>query len=217
MRRLLLASLVTVLLVPAVAAQAQMSRMRGPITPGEAGVAPKSAEPPPLPGLREQRPGAIPSDTPTASLSPNDALFDAINRGDMAAAKDAMSRGADLESRNVLGLSPIDSAVDQGRNDIAFYLLSARGTRPNLQPAPGRADAATGAAAATPLTPAQRRAADAERRRAQQAERAAARTQPVREVTRPRNSLEQSAARAPAGGGGTPRPSAGFLGFDAGG
>ena len=216
MRRLLLTSLVTVLLLPAVAAQAQMSRMRGPVTPGDAGIAPKTAEPPPLPGLRDQRPGAIPSEAPTASLSPNDALFDAINRGDMAAAKDAMSRGADLESRNVLGLSPIDSAVDQGRNDIAFYLLSARGTRPNLQPAPGRANAAASANPA-PLTPAQRRAAEAERRRAQQAERAATRAQPVREAARPRSNVEQSAARAPAGGGGTPRPGAGFLGFDAGG
>src|SRR5574340_252308 len=70
--------------------------------------------PPALPGLAARRaPEPIPGD-PNANLSPTAALFDAINRGDLAAARDAMNRGASLEERNVLGLSPIDAAVDQG-------------------------------------------------------------------------------------------------------
>jgi hypothetical protein len=53
-------------------------------------------------------------------------LFDAINRGDIASAKDAISRGADLSAANVLGLTPLDLSVDLGRNDISFLLLSLR-------------------------------------------------------------------------------------------
>lgn len=60
-------------------------------------------------------------------MSPNDALFDAINRGDSAAARDAMNRGAQLDARNVLGQTPIDAAIEANRNDITFLLLSLRG------------------------------------------------------------------------------------------
>ena len=38
-----------------------------------------------------------------------------------------MARGADLDARNVLGLTPTDAAVDQGRTEIMFFLLSVRG------------------------------------------------------------------------------------------
>lgn len=190
MRRLLLASLAT-LLLPAVAAQAQYdpTRPRGPLQPNTPGAAPAVA-PPPLPGAGSGSGGAIPSDKPVASMSPNDELFDAITRGDMAAARDAVSRGADLEARNVLGLTPIDAAVDQGRTEIAFYLLAARGTaQPSRAPAtasiarpPGRgAPLATPPAARGPATPAA--------------------------VMQPKLWADD---------GGTPRPEAGFLGFDAG-
>jgi ankyrin repeat protein len=53
-------------------------------------------------------------------------LFDAINRNDLASARDAVARGASLQATNLLGLTPIDAAVDQGRSDIAFFLLQAR-------------------------------------------------------------------------------------------
>ena len=177
MRRLLLASLAT-LLLPVVAAQAQYdpTRPRGPLQPNTPGAAPAVA-PPPLPGAGNGPGGAIPSDKPVSSMSPNDELFDAITRGDMAAARDAVSRGADLEARNVLGLTPIDAAVDRGRNDIAFYLLSARASfRPS-----------------SPSSAPPREAAS----------------------SRPTRTAEQApTGRAPAGNGGTPRPEAGFLGFD---
>jgi ankyrin repeat protein len=64
-------------------------------------------------------------------MSPNDALFDAINRGDGAAARDAMNRGAQLDAKNVLGQTPIDAAIEANRNDITFLLLSMRGTAPS--------------------------------------------------------------------------------------
>jgi hypothetical protein len=93
--------------------------------PGQPGA--RAPRPPALPGLAARRaPEPIPADD-NANLSPTPALFDAITRGDLTAARDAVNRGADLNGRNALGLTPTDWAVDQGRNDILFYLLSALG------------------------------------------------------------------------------------------
>lgn len=167
-----------------------------------------SRPPPPtaLPGL-QGRPSAsepIPAGPNVANLSPNAALFDAINRGDLPAARDAVGRGADLESRNVLGLTPLDAAIDQGRNEIYFFLVSARG---GTRSAPGDAN----------LTPQQRAAR--ERQARGEAERVA------------REQVRQAAAAAGAGRGAAPQPANprlfandggapvadyGFLGFDAG-
>ena len=79
-------------------------------------------------------PGAVSSGTPApalksvADMSPNDALFDAINRGDAGGARDAMNRGAQLDAKNVLGQTPLDAAIEANRNDITFMLLSLRGS-----------------------------------------------------------------------------------------
>jgi hypothetical protein len=79
-------------------------------------------------------PGAISSSTPApplksaAEMSPNDALFDSINRGDAGGARDAMNRGAQLDAHNVLGQTPLDAAIEANRNDITFMLLSLRGS-----------------------------------------------------------------------------------------
>ena len=59
-------------------------------------------------------------------MQPTDALFDAINRGDIATARDAISRGADLQGQNILGMTPLELSIDLGRNDISFLLLSMR-------------------------------------------------------------------------------------------
>lgn len=161
--------------------------------------APQTQAPAPaLPGLAARRPVApIPGD-PSVSLSPNAALFDAVARGDIAAARDAVARGADVEARNALGLTALDTAVDQGRNDIAFYLLSARDVSRGSSPAP--APAAGRASAAPPAPP-----------------------RPVR-PTAPLNTPPAAAAAVAqprsatlwAGNGGAPQPEIGFLGFDAG-
>ena len=159
------------------------------------------ARPPALPGLAARRaPEPIPADE-NANLSPTPALFDAITRGDLAAARDAVNRGADLNAQNALGLTPTDWAVDQGRNDILFYLLSAR----------GMAGGSSG--------PSNARSAAAARAEQERAERAA-REEAVR-IAR------QNAARGAgptislkprlfANDGGAARLEAGFLGFDAG-
>lgn len=71
-----------------------------------------------------------------AGLAPNEALFDAVNRGDIGSAREALSRGASTEVRNVLGLSPVELSVDLGRNDITFLLLSMRGSSGSSAPVP---------------------------------------------------------------------------------
>ena len=90
---------------------------------------PRPAPPPALPGA-QSRSDAAPATKPPTDMAPNDALFDAINRGDIVAARDALSRGADLNARNLLGMSPMELSVDLGRNDISFLLLSMRGGSP---------------------------------------------------------------------------------------
>lgn len=85
------------------------------------------APPPAIPGAVSSGEAAPASRNP-AEMSPNDALFDAINRGDGPAARDAINRGAQLEAKNVLGQTPLDAAIEANRNDITFLLLSLRGT-----------------------------------------------------------------------------------------
>lgn len=182
------------MLLATVPAQAQFA---GPTPP--ASTTTQQPPPPALPGLAARRaPEPIPAD-PNANLTPTAALFDAVNRGDLAAARDAVARGASLDERNVLGMTAIDAAVDQGRNDILFYLLSARPTVRGPAPPPEAA-----------LTRAQRAARDrATRDEAARAARAANRGGPVRAAAPQRPRLF-------ANDGGAPRPDAGFLGFDAG-
>ena len=167
--------------------------------PGQPGARPP--RPPALPGLAARRaPEPIPADEST-NLSPTPALFDAITRGDLAAARDAVNRGADLNGRNALGLTPVDWAVDQGRNDILFYLLSARGMAGSSGPTSARSAAA----------------ARAEQERAERAAQ--------QEALRLSRQAAAQGARAPsvsvkprlfANDGGAARLEAGFLGFDAG-
>ncbi len=114
MRALFIAS---ALLIPLAAAQAQQS---APPAPAAAPVPPPSA----VPGARVT-PGAAPRQG-TAELRPNEALFDAINRGDIGDARSAINRGAQLDAHNILGLTPLELAIDLGHNDISFLLLSMR-------------------------------------------------------------------------------------------
>lgn len=176
--------------LPASDAAAQMMRNSAPREQAPAVRPPPAA----LPGLQGRRaPEPIPGD-PTQSLPPNAALFDAINRGDLPAAREAVARGADTEARNVLGLTPVDAAVDQGRTEIMFYLLSVRGASRGAPPPPE----AERPARRPPSRRDTRR--DAEPPRPAPAEAPA----PVR------------SARLWAGDGGAPNPAIGFLGFDAG-
>ncbi len=184
--------------LPASDAAAQILRNSAPRTDQTPATRPPPAA---LPGLQGRRaPEPIPGD-PNQSLPPNAALFDAINRGDLPAAREAVARGAETEARNVLGLTPVDAAVDQGRTEIMFYLLSVRGASRVGGPPP---EAEGRTAAAPPLSSRRRnaRSRDAEPPGPPPAVEAA--PAPVR------------SARLWAGDGGAPNPAVGFLGFDAG-
>jgi hypothetical protein len=160
----------------------------------------KQAPPPALPGAASNASRVAPAVRPPTDMEPNDALFDAINRGDIATARDAITRGADPRARNVLGMTPMELSVDLGRNDIAFMLLSMRGGDGGRQPQP--------VAAATKAPPTGR-----------QAKQAAPHATPVASTRSPapnQKPVPSQTARLFSGDGGTPVPNAGFLGFDSG-
>ena len=187
-------------------AQAQVTPgAGGMIDPGSllrqgASMAPKEeqnqiARPPALPGAASRANTAAPATLIPNDMSPNDALFDAINRGDIAAARDALNRGAELSARNVLGMTPMDLSVDLGRNDISFLLLSYRDS--DMPSGPPTQAKAAGAAAPVKVAEAKSRIrSDAV---------------PVKDVA----PAPQQTPRLFANDGGAPVPSAGFLGFDA--
>ena len=100
--------------------------LTGPVVGTSQGSIHKEAPPPALPGARTTDNDPAPADRPASEMKPTDALFNSVNRGDITSARDAIARGADLDAQNVLGLTPIDLAVDLGRNDITFLLLSLR-------------------------------------------------------------------------------------------
>lgn len=158
----------------------------------------RGPEPPPaLPGSRADSAGAAPAQRPLAEMPPTEALFDSINRGDLPGARDAISRGADLQGVNVLGLTPLELSVDLGRNEISFLLLSLRGSS---------GFSARSAEAAAPPKPPSR----AERAAAARAERA----QRSQVAARPAADKAPQAPRLFSGDGGAPNPQAGFLGFN---
>jgi len=154
--------------------------------------APKVAPPPALPGAASSG-GAVPASRAPTDMEPTEALFDAINRGDIGTARDAISRGADLHGHNVLGMTPLELSVDLGRNDISFMLLSMRAADD------GRPAQASATPAATKPPP------------AKQARRAPA--HPAAKATASAPAPAQT-ARLFSGDGGAPNPNAGFLGFD---
>lgn len=88
---------------------------------------------PALPGSISTTDSIAPPSRPAAEMSPNDALFDAIERGDQVAARDALARGARLDARDVLGETPLELSIDLGRNPITFTLLSMRGAAEDTQ------------------------------------------------------------------------------------
>ena len=153
-----------------------------------------------LPGAASDSSRVTPSDHSVAGMEPSDALFDAINRGDLGAARDAVNRGADLRARNILGMTPMELSVDLNRNDISFMLLSERGASSGGSGAASMQAAGKGAPGKPPVKQAQRR------------------PPPKANVAMAKSTTPAVPQTATlfAGNGGTPNPSAGFLGFDAG-
>ena len=154
---------------------------------------------PAIPGSRatpETAETAAPAQRLPLDMAPNEALFDAINRGDVAAARDAIGRGADLTATNLLGLTPLELSIDLGRNEISFMLLSLRNS-----PGERAHQAAAQGSAETPGPPERGRARLTSRRL--EAAPVAARAVPPAPAVLPESA-------------GTPVPAAGFLGFDIG-
>jgi len=177
-------------------AQGLSDRVAAPVTTGKAKFNNNVPEPPPaLPGTTLNRDRVAPADKADQDLPPTDALFDAITRGDIAGARDALNRGADLNARDVLGLTPVDLSVDLARNDITFLLLSLRGSQPS----------ATG-----PRPPVL--AGKSAPARPGPAPKAAALQQTVTRKA-PQQIVEAAPERPPVGDSGTPNPAVGFLGF----
>jgi hypothetical protein len=146
--------------------------------------------PPAVPGAKSDPSLVAPATKLPSEMNPTDALFDAINRGDITVARDAINRGADLEGRNVLGMTPMELSIDLSRNDIAFLLLSMRGADSGPRQPPSTKDAK------------------------------GAKQQPIREVRAKAPPLPRVTAPPPprvahlfSGDGGTPVPQSGFLGF----
>jgi hypothetical protein len=191
-------------------AQLGMGSMPSASNPQGAIGGPTMIGPPPTTKAPAAAPDALPgavshSDRVTpaqggAITDPNEALFDAINRGDIASARDALDRGADYNARNVLGMTPLDLSVDLGRSDITFLLLSLQNGE--VRPNGVRTATQTAKAGATAGKPAPG----------------------AKAVAHPAPAAKQVAKAAPApkptgpqlfaGDGGTPDPGAGFLGFD---
>jgi ankyrin repeat protein len=192
------------------AAQAQInsnSLNRPAVMPEEKQVA-KPPPPAAVPGARSDADEAAPAQRPPTDMEPTEALFDAINRGDIATVKDAIGRGADLDGRNILGLTPLELSVDVGRNDISFLLLSLRGARPATAPVPA-------VAAGTKLpgvgkSPVRQAKAGAPGPVTASALRLGATSRGNATAVM---AVAQQKPRLFAGDGGTPVPSAGFLGF----
>jgi len=156
---------------------------------------PPREQPPALPGIAARRGQApIPAETPPSAMNPNDALFDGINRGDITTVRDAVARGADVNARNALGLTAVDSAVDQGRPEIMFYVLSVRGIAGHAAPPP---DSIPTRGARTHTPPPVREA-------------------PTRQAAAPPANATLRLPQLWQANGGAPQPSIGFLGFDAG-
>ena len=170
---------------------------------GPAGGAEKPPPPAPaaIPGAKAREPVA-PATRAASDMQPTDALFDAINRGDIAAARDALNRGADLNGVNVLGLTPMELSVDLGRNDISFLLLSMRGEDGGRG---ARAVAHGNAPSAAPSAPPSVRTAQTKHR--------SSRKSASVQVTRDAVPAATAAPKLFANDGGTPLPNVGFLGF----
>jgi hypothetical protein len=83
--------------------------------------------PPALPGAGDA-PGlaTAPQVAHAISGDPTTALFDAINKNDYNAARDALSRGADVTAENPLGETPLELSIDLNHNSITFMILAAR-------------------------------------------------------------------------------------------
>ena len=150
-------------------------------------------------------------------LSPTAELFDAINRGDVSAARDALARGADLNAKDAVGQTPVDVSIELGRNNITFLLvtLMKAGNTEFSEPQgamnqpPANVMGASAKDTQTASTPVSFLNATAPK---VPAKRHQAHTHTASAAPQPSTGQDYAAA---GGGSGAPVPSAGFVGFGA--
>ncbi len=171
---------------------------------------PSDQQAPPPPAL----PGAAGADQISASSvaidneNPTKVLFSAINHGNYAEARAAVSRGADLRAKNALDETPIQLSVELGRNDITFMLLSVL-----------HENGGVSTAASPALTPAAHRITAHQLANQARAKRAASRLHNVAPISVRRTNNGPgftTIAPAPSNPTGEAAPSKGFLGFGSG-
>ena len=71
-----------------------------------------------LPGARGVGSRVAPSERAAADMKPTEALFDAVNRGDMSAARDAISRGAEIAVDTAAASITTTTFRDQARTAL---------------------------------------------------------------------------------------------------
>ena len=99
---------------------------------------PEEAPPPALPGVSGTETNPL-SQVQIDNEDPTKVLFSAINDGNYAEARAAISRGANLSAKNILSETPIEMSVALNRNNITFMLLSMRAAEGGGSGAPGGA------------------------------------------------------------------------------
>ena len=117
----ILCGLLTSFDTPTIAAS---QKQRHPPRPASHSLPKNKKDLPPSPPITLGQDGD--EDRGNKDIGPTVALFDAINRGDGLAARDAINRGADMNGHNILGQTPLDLSIDLNRNPITFLLLSLR-------------------------------------------------------------------------------------------
>lgn len=175
----------------------------------------KQARPPPaaLPGAQRSGRAVAPPERVPSLLSPNEALFDAINRGDITGVRDSLSRGADLNTQDELGMTPLDLSIDLGRNDISFLLLSLRAADSGPTGPSQTGPSQTGPSQIGPSQAVAALRAPAKPDRTAIGERRSLSVWQMATASRQRRADMQTLPKLFSGDGGAPIPQAGFLGF----
>ena len=107
------------------------------------------APPPALPGARAEPTAVAPADArPPPTCRPPRRCSTRSTAATSPTAKDAVSRGADLNGTNVLGLTPLELSVDLGRNQHLVPAALAARRRPATAPRRGAPARRRGAEAA---------------------------------------------------------------------
>ncbi|MDE8342590.1 MAG: ankyrin repeat domain-containing protein [Acidocella sp.] len=123
-------------LAPFIVAGLSVSPAMAQMIPSATGLTGGGAAPQPRAETPDIAPPALPGADVTGGIAtapkikkansgdPTVDLFAAINKGDYAAAQDAIGRGADLTAHDALGETPLDLSIALNQNNITFLILA---------------------------------------------------------------------------------------------